>query len=229
VRTPGQWDRRQGTWQCPCGRSGSGEGPVGAGRIPLFQTAVHPVISRTSPSKLGKSLVFHEIVMFLMPSDRFTSKPKNRDFFVPKAGGGKKSGVHTVTRSGKAERQGFWESVGALSSQPGVSVRREQAVFKVLCSSFSSFRGPERLPSVSRSLQTQQWRRLPSSSAPGVASLPEPAAPPRVPAPRGVSLQEPAGGGGRARRVGRVGPSPDGRPTLPPGRGQLRPPCAPST
>lgn len=167
-----------------------------------------------------------------MPSDRFTSKPKNRDFFFPKAGGGKKSGVHTVTKSGKAERQEFRESVGALSSQTGVSVRREQAVF--MCFSlegsearlFSSFGGPERLGSVSWSLQ---WRKLPSSAAPGVASLPEPEAPPRVPAPRGVSLQEPAGGGGRARRVGRVGPSPDGRPTLPPGRGQLRPPSAPRT
>lgn len=77
---------------------------------------------------------------------------------------------------------------------------------------------------MSRSLQ-----RLTVAKAPNVASLPEPAAPPRVPAPRGVSLQEPTGGGGRARRVGRVGPSPDGRPTLPPGRGQLGPPCAPRT
>lgn len=134
MRTPGQWDHWQGTWQGPCGRSGSGEGPVGAGRIPLFQTAASPVISRTSPSKLGKSLVFHEIVMFLMISDRFTSKPKNRDFFFPKAGGGKKSGVHTDTKSGKEEKQGFRESVGAPSSQPGVSVCREQAVFNVLFS-----------------------------------------------------------------------------------------------
>lgn len=47
-----------------------------------FQTAVRPVIIRTSPFKLGKSLVFHEIVMFLMPTDRFTSKPKNRDRFL---------------------------------------------------------------------------------------------------------------------------------------------------
>lgn len=171
-----------------------------------------------------------------MPSDRFTSKPKNRDFFFPKAGGGKKSGVHTVTKSGKAERQEFRESVGALSSQTGVSVRREQAVF--MCFSpegsearlFSSFGGPERLGSVSWSLQ---WRKLPSSAAPGVASLPEPEAPPRVPAPRGVSLQEPAGGGaGRDAWVASVPALMDGRRCLrggdSSGHRAHRAPCAPT-
>lgn len=76
--------------------------------------------------------------MFLMPTDRFTSKPKNRDCFLhppplpaTKAGGGKKSGVHTVTMSGKEERQGFRGSVGTLSSDLGVLMRREQAVFSM--------------------------------------------------------------------------------------------------
>lgn len=111
-----------------------------------FQTAAGPVIIRTSPSKLGKSLVFHEIVMFLMPSDRFTSKPKNRDCFTPKAGGGKKSGVHTVTMSGKVERQEFRGSVGTLSSEPGVSMRREQAVFNVLFLRRGASRSSSHLP-----------------------------------------------------------------------------------
>lgn len=143
-----------------------------------------PVISRTSPSKLGKSLGFHEIVMFLMSSDRFTPKPKNRDFFFPKVGGGKKSGVQTVTMSGKAG------SVGALSPQPGVSVRREQAVFNVLFSrgersaaplifsedpSSSVSRSPQH-PAMAKAPQFRRaWRRLPArargassrASAPG--------------------------------------------------------------
>jgi hypothetical protein len=45
----------------------------------LFQTTVSPVISGASRSELGKSLVFHEIIIFRMPSYMFTSKPKNRE------------------------------------------------------------------------------------------------------------------------------------------------------
>lgn len=77
---------------------------------------------------LGKSLVFHEMVMFLVPLDRFTSNPKNRvhpqRHPTLKVGVGKKSGVLIVNnewKSGKTrvpgERENAEFSTGSFSEQ----------------------------------------------------------------------------------------------------------------
>lgn len=43
----------------------------------LSLTTACPVISGASQSERGKSLVFHEIIVFLMLLDMYTSKPKS--------------------------------------------------------------------------------------------------------------------------------------------------------
>lgn len=59
-----------------------------------FLTTTRPVISGASQSELGKSLAFHEIILFLLLSDMCTSKPeKQREmFFFFVTGGREKKG-----------------------------------------------------------------------------------------------------------------------------------------
>lgn len=76
------------------------------------------------------------------------------------------------------------------------------------------------VPSTELSSVSRTGLVAPPPRGPGFSSRPEPAAPPRAPADRGVPSQEPAGE--RARRVGRAGPFTGWTPDAASGAGTAR-------